>query len=47
MIGASDATGTAVDVFQGRMALPFITGKELTATEVTTLYGIGKVLLGV
>src|SRR3990172_4056509 len=34
MIGANDATGTAADVFQGRMALPFITGKELTAAEI-------------
>ena len=46
MIGASDATGTAADVLQGRFALPFVTGKELTAAEVTTLYGIGQRLLG-
>ena len=46
MIGASDATGTPIDIFQGRMALPFITGKELTAAEITTIYGIGRTLLG-
>jgi len=39
-------TPTAAQVFQGRMALPFITGKELTAAEVTTIYGIGRKLLG-
>lgn len=46
MVGARDAPGTAAQVFQGRMALPFITGKELTAAEVNTLYSIGRRLLG-
>lgn len=46
MVGARDATGTAAQVLQGRFALPFITGKELTAAEVLSLYGIGKVLIG-
>ena len=46
MVGARDATGTAAQVFQGRMALPFITGKELTAAEVSQLYAIGQELLG-
>ena len=46
MVGARDATGTAAQVLQGRMALPFITGKELTAAEVSQLYAIGQELLG-
>ena len=46
MVGARDATGTAAQVFQGRIALPFITGKELTAAEVASLYNIGQQLLG-
>ena len=47
MLGSRDATGTAAQVFQGRMALPFITGKELTAAEVGQLYAIGQELLGI
>jgi hypothetical protein len=47
MLGSRDAAGTATQVFQGRMALPFVTGKALTAAEVTTIYGIGRELLGV
>ena len=46
MVGARDATGTAAQVFQGRIALTFITGKELTAAEVASLYNIGQQLLG-
>ena len=47
MVGARDAAGTAAQVFQGRFALPFVAGKELTAAEVSTLYNIGRILLGV
>src|SRR3990172_3812467 len=47
MLGSRDATGTAAQVFQGRMALPFITGKELTAANITTIYSIGRTLLGI
>jgi hypothetical protein len=47
MVGASDATGTPVDEFEGYITMPFVTGKELTAAEVTTLYGIGRTLVGV
>ena len=47
MLGSRDAVATAAQVFQGRMALPFITGKELTAAEVGQLYAIGQELLGV
>ena len=37
---------TAAQVFVGRIALPFITGVALTAANVTTLYGLGRKLLG-
>jgi hypothetical protein len=47
MVGSRDAVATAAQVFQGRYALPFVTGKELTQAEVTSLYGIGRALLGV
>lgn len=46
MVGARDAAATAAQVFQGRIALPFIVGKELSAAEVTQLYRLGKVLIG-
>ena len=48
VIGANMTTSPAVEQeFQGRIALPFICGKELTAANVTTLYGVGRTLLGV
>ncbi len=46
MIAARDATGTPKQEFEGYMALPFITGKELTQANVTALHTIGKELLG-
>lgn len=46
MIGARDATGSAAQVFQGRFALPFVTGKALSAAEISTIYSIGRRLLG-
>jgi hypothetical protein len=46
MVGARDAVGTPAQEFEGYIALPFITGKELSAAEVGTLYSIGKELLG-
>jgi len=46
-IGAAHATTPALtELFSGRIALPFICGKELSAANVATLYGIGKTLLG-
>ncbi len=46
-IGAAHATTPALtEIFSGRIALPFICGKELSAANVATLYGIGKTLLG-
>jgi len=47
MIGASGDTGLPVSEFNGRIALPFVTGKELSATEILQLYQIGRELLGV
>lgn len=47
LIGARDATGTPAQEFEGYMALPFITGKELTAANVGSLYGLGKDLIGI
>lgn len=46
IVGARDATGTPAQELEGFIALPFITGKELSAAEVSTLYGIGQTLLG-
>lgn len=46
LIGARDATGTPAQEFEGYMALPFITGKELTSAEVGSLFGIGQELIG-
>jgi len=46
-IGACHNTTPAVtELFTGRIALPFVTGTELSAANVLTLYGIGKTLLG-
>lgn len=47
LIGARDATGTPAQELEGWIALPFMTGKELTAANVGSLYGIGKDLLGI
>lgn len=47
MVGCDDAAGSAANVFQGRYALPFVTGKELTQANVTALYQLGRGLLGV
>ena len=46
-IGASHATTPALtEQFSGRIALPFICGKELSAANVLTIYNIGRTLLG-
>ena len=48
VIGANLTTAPTVEQeFQGRIALPFIAGAELTAANITTLYGLGRTLLGV
>ncbi|KKL68495.1 hypothetical protein LCGC14_2124420 [marine sediment metagenome] len=46
MLGAADDTAGATIEMDGRIALPFITGKALSAAEVVTIQGIGKTLLG-
>lgn len=47
VIGANHNTVPAVQfLFDGRIALPFICGKELTAANVLTLYGYGQKLIG-
>jgi hypothetical protein len=45
-IGCSGVTATPVAEFHGRITLPFITGKVLTAAEIGQLYELTKVLLG-
>jgi len=40
LIGASELTGAPAEEYHGYMALPFMTGKELTAAQVTELYEI-------
>ncbi len=46
-IGATLNTAPAVSlVFEGRIALPFVCGKELSASEVSDLYTISKTLIG-
>ncbi len=46
MIGATDDHAAPDNEFTGRIALPFITGKQLSAAEAVTLNGIGRTLLG-
>ena len=46
-IGANHSTTPALErQMTGRVALPFITGTELTAANVASLYDIGQELLG-
>ena len=47
MIGATDDQAAPASEFTGRIALPFITGKALSAAEVATLYGLGRTLIGI
>ena len=46
IVGAHGLTALPASEFAGRIALPFVTGKALTATEVVALYNIYRVLLG-
>jgi hypothetical protein len=46
MIGATDDNAAPANEFTGRIALPFITGKELTPADVRGLYSLGQTLLG-
>lgn len=45
-LGCSGVTALPVAEFHGRVALPFVAGKELTAAEISTLYGLYRLLLG-
>lgn len=47
LVGALNVTAAPAQKWNGRLALPFVTGKELSATEILQLYQIGKELLGV
>ena len=47
LIGCSGVTATPVNEFHGRIALPFVTGKALTATEVASLYEVTKRMMGI
>mgnify|MGYP000858163357 FL=1 len=46
-VGCSGVTALPVAEFHGRIALPFVTGKALTAAEVASLYELYRGLLGV
>jgi hypothetical protein len=46
LLGAGGVTATPTTEFHGRIALPFVTGVALSQTNVTALYNIYKVLLG-
>jgi hypothetical protein len=46
-IGCSGVTATPVAEFHGRIALPFITGKALSAAEVQTLHGYTAPMVGI
>jgi len=46
-VGCSGVTATPVAEFHGRIALPFICGKQLSAAEVQTLYGYTAPMVGV
>jgi hypothetical protein len=45
-IGCSGVTATPVNEFHGRIAMPFITGKALTAAEIVTLRDIMRPMVG-
>ncbi len=45
-IGASGLTAAPVNEFDGRLAIPFLCGKELTQANVTDLEALGGSLLG-
>jgi len=47
LLGARRVTAATSEEFDGRIALPFITGVELSAAAVASLYGIGARLLGI
>lgn len=46
-VGCSGVTAAPVAEFHGRIALPFICGKALTAAQVADLYEITKPMMGI
>jgi hypothetical protein len=46
-IGASGLTAAPTNEFDGRLAIPFLCGKELTQANVTDLYGIMAPMVGI
>ena len=46
-VGCAGVTATPTFEFHGRIALPFLTGKALTAAEVTSLYKITAPMVGI
>lgn len=46
-VGCGGVTATPTTEFHGRIALPFVTGKVLTAAEVAELFNLYRLLLGV
>lgn len=46
-VGCSGVTAAPINEFHGRIAMPFLTGKALSAAEVSQLYELGGVLMGV
>lgn len=46
LIGATGTTAAPLFLWEGRIALPFMCGKTLTATEVLTIHNSGQRLLG-
>lgn len=46
-IGCTGVTALPTEEFTGRIALPFVTGKELTAANVTDLYNLTRPLVGI
>ena len=47
MVGAAGVSATPETEFHGRIALPWITGQELTAAEVQTLYALTAPMMGI
>lgn len=46
-VGCGGVTATPTTEFHGRIALPFLTGRQLTAAEVETLYGYTVPMVGI
>jgi hypothetical protein len=46
-IGGRDSLGTVAQEFEGRIALPFVTGKQMTAANINRYHRIGQALLSI